>query len=108
MERTKSQGSINSARQKEVGAFWNINGGANFKNEMLKKNLNITLMNESTETIKEKKEERVFVSKELKDYRNPAIRRDVIQDKIIEKLISQHNEEASKFSSPFIRMGAFL
>jgi len=48
------------------------------------------------------------VSKEFKDYRNPAIRRDVIQDKIIEKLISQHNEETSKFSSPFIRMGAFL
>ena len=48
------------------------------------------------------------MGKEFKDYRNPAIRRDVIQDKIIEKLISQHNEEASKFSSPFIRMGAFL
>jgi len=32
----------------------------------------------------------------------------VIQDKIIENLISQHNEEVSKFSSPFIRMGAFL
>jgi hypothetical protein len=52
LERTKSQGAIRSARQKEVGAFWNINGGANFKNEMLKKNLNITLMNDSTETIK--------------------------------------------------------
>ena len=48
------------------------------------------------------------MTKEFKDYRNPAIRRDVIQDKILEKLISQHNEDASKFSSPFIRMGAFL
>ena len=53
LERTKSQGAIRSTRQKEVGAFWNINGSANFKNEMLKKNLKITLMNDSAETIKE-------------------------------------------------------
>jgi hypothetical protein len=53
LERTKSQGAMRSARQKEVGTLWNLNGGANFKNEMLKKNLNITLLNDSAETIKE-------------------------------------------------------
>jgi len=44
MERTKSQGAIRTARGKEVAAFWNLNGGASFKNELLKKNLNATVM----------------------------------------------------------------
>jgi hypothetical protein len=45
-----------------VGAFWNLNEGANFKNEMLKKNLKITLLNESSQTIKGHKEEKVVVT----------------------------------------------
>jgi hypothetical protein len=53
LERTKSQGAIRSVRQKEVGAFWDLNGSAHFKNEMLKKNLNINLLNDSADTIKE-------------------------------------------------------
>ena len=108
LERTKSQGALRSAGQREVGAFWNLNGSAHFKNEMVKSNLKITLLNDSAETTKVYKDERVVVTKDFKDYRNPAIRRDVIQDMILEKLISQHNEESSKFSSPFIRLGAFL
>lgn len=51
-----------STRQKEVGAFWNLNEGANFKNEMLKKNLKITLLNDSAQTIKGHKEEKVVVT----------------------------------------------
>ena len=62
LERTKSQGAIMSTRQKEVGAFWNLNEGANFKNEMLKKNLKITLLNDSAQTIKGHKEEKVVVT----------------------------------------------
>ena len=111
MERTKSQGSVRTVRGKDITAFWNLNTSASFKNELLKKNLNITV--KKSNDVNEKQEEQnekcqVEVIRELKDYRNPIIRRDVIQDQIIQNLIKQYNQDASKFTSPFIRMGAFL